>query len=65
MSRKMSGSDFRKVNVQSLNCLVVLVSDINLRDVQNTYPDINILLQLKKDKFPKPPLFAWKDTRNL
>ena len=63
--KKTSGSDFREVNVPSLNCLVGLVPDINLRDAQNTDPDISILLQLKKDKFPKPPLFVWKDNRTL
>ena len=63
--KKVSGSDFRKANVPSLNCLVGLVPDINLHDAQNTDPDISILLQLKKDKFPKPPLFVWKYKRNL
>ena len=63
--KKTSGSDFREVNVPSLNCLVGLVPDINFRDAQNTDPDISILLQLKKDKFPKPPLFVWKDNRTL
>ena len=62
---RISPSDIPVENLPALNCLVSLLPNINLQSAQATDPDISIVLQLKKDRFPKPPLFVWKDSVTL
>ena len=40
-------------------CFVSLTPHFNLQDAQVNDPDIQLVIQFKKNEMPKPPLFAW------
>ena len=45
--------------------LVRLTSKHNLQEEQLLDPDVQLVIDLKKNQMPKPPLFAWQNNPNL